>query len=218
MQRLWRGAPLFFRGSAGDTAALAHAKARILKITGARPGAPRRPGRPHLRAAQPRPRPPGRRRRPALEQHYGYGHDALPRQQTLLARLPEIGGVESAVVWPGRPYGLQVMLKDAGSVYWMVSGASGVAPAAGEDERLAPQPMPELGGGRVATAQVEQALLTALAAADTRRPGHPRRPLQHPPHPSGRRHVPPTPKRTGYARTPGDTPAHPPGGSRPTRT
>ncbi|MFC8452143.1 hypothetical protein [Kitasatospora sp. NPDC057223] len=88
-------------------------------------------------------------------------------QQTLLARLVEIGGVESAVVWPGRPYGLVVTLKDAGSVFWMVSGASGVAPAAGEGERLAPQPMPDLGGGKVATAQVEQALLTALAAGDT---------------------------------------------------
>ena len=88
-------------------------------------------------------------------------------QQTLLARLPEITGVESAVVWPGRPYGLQVTIKDAGSVYWMVSGASGVAPAGGEGERLAPQPLPELGGGKVATAQVEQALLTALAAGDT---------------------------------------------------
>ena len=49
----------------------------------------------------------------------------------------------------------------------MVSGASGVAPAAGEDECLAPRPLPELGGGKVATAQVEQALLTALAAGDT---------------------------------------------------
>ena len=70
-------------------------------------------------------------------------------------------------MWPGRPYGLQVTLEHGGSVYWMVSGASGVAPAADEDERLAPQPMPELGGGKVATAQVEQALLTALASGDT---------------------------------------------------
>ncbi|MFI9274641.1 hypothetical protein ACIGXM_28625 [Kitasatospora sp. NPDC052896] len=38
---------------------------------------------------------------------------------------------------------------------------------AGPDERLAPQPLPELSGGKVATAQVEQALLTALAEADT---------------------------------------------------
>ncbi len=71
------------------------------------------------------------------------------------------------MVWSGCPYGLVVTLKDAGLVYWMVSGASGVAPVAGPDERLARQPLPELGGGKVATAQVEQALLTALAAADT---------------------------------------------------
>ena len=88
-------------------------------------------------------------------------------QQQLLARLPELTGGESAVVWPGRPYGLQVTFKDAGSVYWMVSGASGVVPVAGEDERRAPQQLPELGGGKVATAQVEQALLTALSAGDT---------------------------------------------------
>ena len=71
-------------------------------------------------------------------------------------------------MWPGRPYGLVVTVKDAGSVYWMVTGASGVAPAAGEGERLAPQALPELAGaGKVATGQVEQALLAALAAGDT---------------------------------------------------
>ncbi|MDH6111386.1 hypothetical protein P3T36_004540 [Kitasatospora sp. MAP12-15] len=88
-------------------------------------------------------------------------------QQLLIAHLPAVPGVESAAVWPERPYGLVVTLQDSGSVYWMVSGASGVAPAAGPDERLLPQALPELGGGKVATAQVEQALLTALAAADT---------------------------------------------------
>ncbi|GHE25247.1 hypothetical protein GCM10018781_76430 [Kitasatospora indigofera] len=88
-------------------------------------------------------------------------------QELLIAHLPAVAGVESVVAWPARPYGLQVTLKEAGSVYWMISGASGVAPAAAEGERMAPQPQPELGGGKVATAQVEQALLTALAAADT---------------------------------------------------
>ena len=129
---------------------------------------PRPRGQPPGRAAQLRwPATSGSMAKPALEQHCGYAHDALRPAADTLARLPEIAGVESAVVWPGRPYGLQVTLKDAGSVYWMVSGASGVAPVAGEDERLAPQPMPELGGGKVATGQVDQALLTALAAAET---------------------------------------------------
>src|SRR5689334_15828524 len=45
----------------------------------------------------------------------------------------------------GCRYRLQVTLEDAGSVHWMLSGASGVAPAAGE--RLAPQPLTALAAG-----------------------------------------------------------------------
>lgn len=104
----------------------------------------------------------------ALEYHYGWIMTPAELQQLLLAHLPAVEGVESAAAWAERPYGLVVTVANAGAVYWMVSGASGVAPAAGPHEQLPPQPRPDLGGGgKVATAQVELALLAALAAGDT---------------------------------------------------
>ncbi|MGW2401090.1 hypothetical protein ACWCYY_31475 [Kitasatospora sp. NPDC001664] len=88
-------------------------------------------------------------------------------QRLLLTHLPAIEGVESARAWPGRTFGLVVRLGGAGAVFWMITGASGTAPPRKDAERLPPQPTPALAGPRVATAQVEQALLTALAAGDT---------------------------------------------------
>jgi hypothetical protein len=90
-------------------------------------------------------------------------------QQLLLAHLPSVTGVESAVPWPDRPYGLAVTAAGAGTVYWMVSGASGVVPLGEAGEHLAPGALPEPSGGKVATAWVEQALVTALAAGDVER-------------------------------------------------
>ncbi|MFD8483595.1 hypothetical protein [Kitasatospora sp. NPDC059673] len=87
-------------------------------------------------------------------------------QQVLVDHLPNVPGIEAAESWPGRPYGLAVTAEDAGTVFWMLTGANNTAPAAADDERLADQPMPDLpGGGKAATAEVEQALLTALAAS-----------------------------------------------------
>ncbi|RAJ31273.1 hypothetical protein K353_06177 [Kitasatospora sp. SolWspMP-SS2h] len=66
------------------------------------------------------------------------------------------------------PYGLAVTAKDAGTVYWTITGASNTAPAAG-GEHLAEQPAPDLPGwGKVATGEIEQALLSALAASSAR--------------------------------------------------
>lgn len=47
----------------------------------------------------------------------------------------------------------------------MVTGASGVAPAANPEERLEPQPQPDLSGGNVPLATVERALVATLATA-----------------------------------------------------
>ncbi|MFF0297221.1 hypothetical protein ACFYST_28835 [Kitasatospora sp. NPDC004614] len=50
---------------------------------------------------------------------------------------------------------------------WTITGASNTAPAAADGEQLAEQPMPDLpGGGKAQVAEIEQALLTALAASE----------------------------------------------------
>ncbi|KDN80481.1 hypothetical protein [Kitasatospora cheerisanensis] len=88
-------------------------------------------------------------------------------QSLLISHLPTaVPGIEAAEPWTGRPYGLVVTAQGAGTVYWTVTGASNTAPAAAvEGERLAEQPTPDLpGGGKAATGEIEQALLTALAA------------------------------------------------------
>ncbi|GLW58135.1 hypothetical protein [Kitasatospora phosalacinea] len=88
-------------------------------------------------------------------------------QNTLISLLPTaVPGIESAEPWPARPYGLAVTAKDAGTVFWMLTGASNTAPAAADGEQLAEQPAPDLpGGGKAQVAEIEQALLTALAAS-----------------------------------------------------
>ncbi|MFD5565915.1 hypothetical protein [Kitasatospora griseola] len=87
-------------------------------------------------------------------------------QSLLIDHLPSVPGIEAAAPWTGRPYGLAVTAKDAGTVYWTITGASNTAPAAADGERLAEQPLPDLPGGKAATDQIEQALLTALKAGD----------------------------------------------------
>ncbi|MFJ1796817.1 hypothetical protein [Kitasatospora griseola] len=87
-------------------------------------------------------------------------------QSLLIDQLPSVPGIEAAAPWTGRPYGLAVTAATAGTVYWTITGASNTAPTAG-GERLGPQPLPDLPGGRkAATDQIEQALLTALKAGD----------------------------------------------------
>ncbi|MFF0390005.1 hypothetical protein ACFYS8_15150 [Kitasatospora sp. NPDC004615] len=50
---------------------------------------------------------------------------------------------------------------------WTITGASNTAPAAADGEQLAEQPTPDLpGGGAAQVAEIEQALLTALAASE----------------------------------------------------
>ncbi|QKW20656.1 hypothetical protein HUT16_17685 [Kitasatospora sp. NA04385] len=85
----------------------------------------------------------------------------------LINHLPSMPGIEAAVPWPGRPYGLAVTAAGAGTVYWTITGASNTAPSAEPGERLAEQPAPDLPGGKAATAEIEQALLTAAKAGDT---------------------------------------------------
>ncbi|MEV7122227.1 hypothetical protein [Kitasatospora griseola] len=89
-------------------------------------------------------------------------------QNLLISLLPAaVPGIEAAEPWPARPYGLAVTAKDAGTVYWTITGASNTAPAAADGEKLAEQPTPDLpGGGKAPVAEIEQALLTALAASE----------------------------------------------------
>jgi hypothetical protein len=87
----------------------------------------------------------------------------------LLEHLPTIRGIAAVSGWEERPHGLQVTLDGGGSTYWMVTGATRVAPAAGPDERLDPQPLPDLSGHKTPVAAVEQALLAAIAVGDTGR-------------------------------------------------
>ncbi|MGW4805825.1 hypothetical protein [Kitasatospora sp. NPDC004272] len=91
----------------------------------------------------------------------------LELQTTLISLLPTaVPGIEAAEPWPARPYGLAVTAKDAGTVYWTITGASNTAAAAADGEHLAEQPAPDLpGGGKAAVAEIEQALLAALAAS-----------------------------------------------------
>ncbi|MDH6130058.1 hypothetical protein [Kitasatospora sp. GP82] len=84
-------------------------------------------------------------------------------QQLLVTHLPDVPGIATADVWPQRPYGLTVTLAGSGAnVHWMVTGASGVAPAAGDD-RLAPPALPDLTTSPTQLADVELALLATLA-------------------------------------------------------
>lgn len=83
--------------------------------------------------------------------------------QHLLASMPALPGIGAAASWEQRPYGLAVtMASSGGCSYWMVTGASGVAPAPAKDAPpLQALPLPDLPRGRVPLALVEQAVLAA---------------------------------------------------------
>ncbi len=84
-------------------------------------------------------------------------------QQLLVSHLPDVPGIGAAEVWPQRPYGLTVTLAASGArVHWMVTGASSVAPPAGE-ERLVPPELPDLRTSPTRLADVELVLLATLA-------------------------------------------------------
>ncbi|MFF2819569.1 hypothetical protein ACFVT9_29120 [Kitasatospora cineracea] len=84
-------------------------------------------------------------------------------QKLLVNHLPSVPGIASAQPWSESPYGVVVTVAGAGAVYWTITGASNTAAPEGASG-LGPQSVPELTGGKAATADVEQALLTALAA------------------------------------------------------
>ncbi|MEZ0096312.1 hypothetical protein [Streptacidiphilus sp. EB129] len=89
----------------------------------------------------------------------------LALRDLLHARLPNTPGIARADVWEERPYGLAVQLAGRQSwVCWMVTGASGVAPAAVGREQPDPMPVPDLGAAKVPVGAVEQALLAVVAA------------------------------------------------------
>ncbi|TDT93317.1 hypothetical protein EDD99_8126 [Streptomyces sp. 846.5] len=89
----------------------------------------------------------------------------LELRDLLVTRLPAVEGVASAVAWPERPYGLEVALSSGGCAYWMVTGASGVAPAAVGGERPAPLAVPEFPADRVPLGLVEQAVTAVVVQA-----------------------------------------------------
>ncbi|MFJ5926473.1 hypothetical protein ACIQF6_28110 [Kitasatospora sp. NPDC092948] len=85
-----------------------------------------------------------------------------PAELQKLLTNPSLSGVCSAERWAERPYGLVVALQGGGSVYWAITGAQGFAAAPEDGGGPGPQPVPNLAGGKTATADVEQALLAAL--------------------------------------------------------
>lgn len=86
--------------------------------------------------------------------------------ELLRAQLPNTPGVVRADVWEERPYGLGVWLAGHDSyVCWMVTGASGVAGPAGDQEQPEPVAVPDLRGQKVPLGAVEQALLAVAATA-----------------------------------------------------
>lgn len=65
-----------------------------------------------------------------------------------------------------RPYGLGIQLDGRqGWVCWMVTGASGVAPAADDKEQLEPVAVPDLSAAKVSLSDIEQALLAVAVSA-----------------------------------------------------
>jgi hypothetical protein len=86
-------------------------------------------------------------------------------QSLLVTHLPSAPGIAAAATYPERPYGLAVTLTGGGTVYWMITGSSGHPVPVGA--RLGPQPLSNLAGPRVPVAEVEQALVTAAAGADS---------------------------------------------------
>ena len=83
--------------------------------------------------------------------------------QHLLASMPTLPGIATATPWEQRPYGLAVTMAGSGGCsYWMITGASGVAPAPAKDAPpLQVLPAPELPPGKAPLALVEQAVLAA---------------------------------------------------------
>ena len=80
--------------------------------------------------------------------------------QHLLASMPAVVGIAAVGPWEQRPFGLVVTMASGGCSYWMVTGASGVAPAPAKDAPpLEPLPVPDFPPGKVPLALVEQALL-----------------------------------------------------------
>jgi hypothetical protein len=81
-------------------------------------------------------------------------------------QLPSTPGIARAEVWTERRYGLGVQLDGHQSwVCWMVTGASGVAPAATDQEPLEPVAVPDLSAAKVPLGAVEQALLAVAVTA-----------------------------------------------------
>jgi hypothetical protein len=89
----------------------------------------------------------------------------LDLRDLLVTRLPAVEGVASAAAWPDRPYGLEVALSTGGCAYWMVTGASAVAPAAVAGERPEPVPVPTFPADRVPLGLVEQAVEAIVVQA-----------------------------------------------------
>jgi hypothetical protein len=84
----------------------------------------------------------------------------------LRSQLPGTPGVVRADLWEERPYGLGVQLAGRQDwVCWMVTGASGVAAAAGDQEQPEPVAVPDLGAAKVPLGAVEQALLAVVVTA-----------------------------------------------------
>jgi hypothetical protein len=84
----------------------------------------------------------------------------------LVDQLPAVAGIASAAPWPERPYGLVVtQAATGGCSYWMVTGASGVAPAAADQEQPAPVALPDFPQGKAPVGLVEQALVATVVQA-----------------------------------------------------
>ncbi|MHA6757293.1 hypothetical protein [Streptacidiphilus sp. PAMC 29251] len=90
----------------------------------------------------------------------------LELRDLLCTHLPSSPGVARTEVWEERPYGLGVQLDGRpGWVCWMVTGASGVAPAADAKEQLQPVAVPDLTAAKVPLGAMEQALLAVAVTA-----------------------------------------------------
>ncbi|MEY9961359.1 hypothetical protein [Streptacidiphilus sp. MAP5-52] len=81
-------------------------------------------------------------------------------------QLPGIAGVARTQDWEERPYGLAVQLDGRQDwVCWMVTGASGVAPAADGQEQPQPVAVPGLSAAKMPLGALEQALLAVAVTA-----------------------------------------------------
>jgi len=77
-------------------------------------------------------------------------------RELLRTQLPSTPGVALAEVWEERPYGLGVQLAGRQNwVCWMVTGASNVAPAGGDQEQPEPVDVPDLGAAKIPIGALE---------------------------------------------------------------